>query len=135
LLERVLKGSDGLLANRVRAALKMPLGEVSGQTEGVLDGAKVTGERSLNSGYLTDALQFLQRAHEVDPDDGWVMLKLGWTYNILHDDALAFRWFRLARNSSDASISTEARKAYNNLHPAMALFRTTLWLYPFFSTR
>jgi tetratricopeptide (TPR) repeat protein len=135
LLERVLKGSDGALANRVRAALKMPLVEVSEQTEAVSSDAKVMAERSLNSGYLNDALQFLQRAHEADPDDGWVMLKLGWTYNILHNDAVAFRWFGLARNSTDAAISAEARKAYNNLHPAMALFRTTLWLYPFFSTR
>jgi tetratricopeptide (TPR) repeat protein len=135
LLERVLKGSDGALANRVRAALKMPLVEISGQTEAVSSDAKVMAERSLNSGYLNDALQFLERAHEVDPDDGWVMLKLGWTYNILHDDVLAFHWFSLARDSSDAAISAEARKAYNNLHPAMALFRSTLWLYPFFSTR
>jgi tetratricopeptide (TPR) repeat protein len=135
LLERVLKGSDGALANRVRAALKMPLVEISGQTEAVSSDAKTMAERSLNSGYLNDALVFLRQANEADPDDAWVMLKLGWTYNILHDDALAFRWFSLARNSSDASISAEARKAYNNLHPAMARFRSTLWLYPFFSTR
>src|SRR5260370_15470935 len=135
LLERVLKGSDGALANRVRAALEMPLVEIAGQSEVVSNDAKVMAERSLNSGYLADALQFLQRAHEVDPDDGWVMLKLGLTYNILHDEALDFRCFRLARNSSDASISAQARKAYNNLHPAMALFRSTPWLYPFFSTR
>jgi hypothetical protein len=135
LLEKALKGSDGALANRVRAALKMPLLEVPGQTEEVSNDAKVMAERSLNAGYLNDALQFLRKAHEADPADGWVMLKLGWTYNILHDDVLAFRWFKLARGSSDASISAEARKAYNNLHPAMALLRTTLWLYPFFSTR
>jgi Tfp pilus assembly protein PilF len=135
LLEKVLKGSDAALANRVRAALKMPLLEIAGQTERVSNDAKVMAERSLNSGFLADALQFLQQAHAADPDDGWVMLKLGWTYNILHNDALAYRWFDLARNSADVSISAEARKAYNNLHPAMALFRSTLWLYPFFSTR
>ena len=135
LLERVLKGSDVALANRVRAALKMPLVETSGQTEAVSNDAKVMAERSLNSGYLADALRFLQQAYATDPNDGWVMLKLGWTYNILHNDVLAFRWFSLARNSSDASIAAEARKAYYNLHPAMALFRSTLWVYPFFSTR
>ena len=54
--------------------------------------AKAMAERSLNSGYLKDALQYLQQAHTEDPEDGWVMLKLGWTYNILHLDDLAFHW-------------------------------------------
>jgi tetratricopeptide (TPR) repeat protein len=135
LLERVLKGSDVALANRVRAALKMPLVETSEQTEAVSNDSKVMAERSLKSGYLKDALQFLHQANTADPTDGWVMLKLGWTYNILHADQLAYHWFGLARSSTDAAISAEARKAYHNLHPAMETFRTTLWLYPFFSTR
>jgi hypothetical protein len=92
-------------------------------------------ERSLKSGYLKDALQFLQTAHASDPADGWVMLKLGWTYNILHADKLAMRWFGLARSSSDPAISAEAGKAYRNLRPSLARVRTTVWLYPFFSTR
>jgi hypothetical protein len=123
------------LANRVRAALKMPLVEIAGRAEVVSNDAKLMAERSLNSGYLKDALVFLQQAHAADPGDGWVMLKLGWTYNILHADDLAYRWFSLARKSPDAAISAEARKAYGNLHPAMGVFRSTLWLYPFFSTR
>ena len=135
LLERVLAGPDVALANRVRAALKMPLVEVSWRTEAVSNDAKVMAERSLKSGYLKDALVFLQQAHAADPSDGWVMLKLGWTYNILHADDLAYRWFGLARNSPDAAIAAEAKKAYRNLHPEMGVFRSTLWLYPFFSTR
>jgi Tfp pilus assembly protein PilF len=135
LLEKVLAGPDAALANRARAALKMPLADTSERSEVVSNDAKVMAERSLKSGYLKDALQYLQQAHAADPADGWVMLKLGWTYNLLHSDDLAFRWFGLARNSSDAAISAEARKAYRNLHPAMARLRTTVWVYPFFSTR
>src|SRR5207244_3684616 len=56
LLERVLAGSDVSLANRVRAALKMPLLDAVG-SEAVSDDAKVMAERSLKSGYLKDALQ------------------------------------------------------------------------------
>jgi Tfp pilus assembly protein PilF len=134
LLERVLAGSDVPLANRVRATLKMPLLD-DAHLETVSGEAKVMAERSLKSGYLKNALQFLQAAHAADPEDGWVMLKLGWTYNILHADGLALRWFRLARGSSDPAISTEAEKAYRNLLPALAPLRTTLWLNPFFSTR
>src|ERR1700730_7732655 len=107
LLERVLAGRDVALANRVPATLKMPLVEVSWQTEAVSSDAKVMAERSLKSGYLKDALVFLQQAHAADASDGWVMLKLGWTYNILHADDLAYRWFGLARNSPDAAISAE----------------------------
>jgi hypothetical protein len=139
LLERVLKGSDISLSNRVRAALKMPLlhpsDRASDQTGAVSNDAKVMAERSLKSGYLKDALQYLRQAHAADPNDGWVMLKLGWTYNILHADKLAFHWFSLARSSADEAIANEARTAYNNLRPEMASFRTTVWIFPFFSTR
>lgn len=134
LLEKVLHGSDVSLANRVRAALKMPLLDASPSAE-VSGDAKVMAERSLKSGYLRDALQYLQAAHASDPEDGWVMLKLGWTYNILHADTQAFRWFGLARSSGDPAISAEADRAYRNLRPTFAPFRTTAWVYPFFSTR
>jgi len=134
LLEKVLRGADVALANRVRAALKLPLVDPSPLAE-VSGDAKVMAERSLKSGYLRDALQYLQAAHTTNPRDGWVMLQLGWTYNILHADDLAFRWFRLAQSSADPAISAEAGKAYRNLRPTFARFRTTAWMFPFFSTR
>jgi len=133
LLERVLKGSDLSLANRVRAALKIPLSEAAGVA--VSTDPKVMAERSLKSGYLLDALQYLHAAHKADAGDGWVLLKLGSTYNILHLDRQAVRWFGLARNNPDATISAEADRAYGNLQPGVKRFRTTAWLYPFFSTR
>ncbi|MCL5744843.1 MAG: hypothetical protein M1541_13115, partial [Acidobacteria bacterium] len=58
-----------------------------------------------------------------------------WTYNILHDDLNALRWFQLARKSPDPQISSEAAKAYARLRPGLARFRTSAWLFPSFSTR
>jgi hypothetical protein len=63
------------------------------------------------------------------------MLKLGWVYNILRQDDQAVKWFNLARRSPDTAISSEAGKAYHNLEPALARFRTTAWAFPFYSSR
>ena len=98
-------------------------------------GAKELGIRSLDKGYLADALKYLQLAHESDPEDYEVMLKLGWTYNIAKDDRTALHWFDLARHSPDARVSTEASRAYDNLASGLRVFRTTLWASPIFSTR
>ena len=54
---------------------------------------------------MKDALKYLQIAHESDPGDFDVMLKLGWTLNVLHDDRQAMRWFDLARRSPDPQLS------------------------------
>ncbi len=97
--------------------------------------AKALGAKSLERGYLKDALKYLQIAHENDPLDFGVMLKLGWTYNQLKDDREAIRWFDLAQRSPDPAIASEAAKAYRNLHPALERFRTTVWAFPTFSTR
>ena len=97
--------------------------------------AKVLGEKSLDKGYLSDALKYLSLAHESDPVDFEVMLKLGWTFNQLHDDPTAFHWFDLARRSPDPAVSAEASRAYHNLKPALERFRTTAWAFPLFSTR
>ena len=138
LLDQVLKGGDEELADRVRAALKMPqtLRHRSDTShDQVLTEAKGLAEKSLRAGYLKDALKYLNIAHEADPVDFWTMLKLGWVYNILHEDSQAIEWFNLARKSPDPAISTEAAKAFNNLRPELARLRTTAWMYPFFSTR
>ena len=96
---------------------------------------KLLGEQSLDKGYLGDALRYLHAAHENDPMDFEVMLKLGWAYNILKDDREAVRWFSLARNSPDPKTAAEASKAYGNLNPALKLLRTTVWMFPTISTR
>ena len=143
LLQRVLAATAGNavdddLADRVRDALHMPPvlhgrpeephAQVSGQ-------AKALGEKSLEQGYLKDALKYLEVAHENDPLDFDVMLKLGWTYNVMKDDQNAVRWFDLARRSPDPKTAAEASAAYRNLHPEFERFRTTLWAAPMFSTR
>ena len=143
LLQRVLAATAGNavdddLADRVRDALHMPPvlhgrpeephAQVSGQ-------AKALGEKSLEQGYLKDALKYLEVAHENDPLDFNVMLKLGWTYNVMKDDQNAVRWFDLARRSPDPKTAAEASAAYRNLHPEFERFRTTFWAAPMFSTR
>jgi tetratricopeptide (TPR) repeat protein len=137
LFDRVLAGNDEDLANRVRAVLRMPQ-IIKKRIENVaapsID-AKVMAERSIKAGYMKDALQYLTVAHETDPGDFDVMLKLGQTYNILHEDGLAVRWFDLARKSPDLKIAAEAQRSWRNLRASNARFRFSAWVFPVFSTR
>ena len=137
LLDQVLKGNDEELADRVRVALRLPqtLRKRNPSEQQTSQEAKALAEKSLKAGYLKDALKYLTIAHENDPVDFSVMLKLGWVYNILHDDSEAVKWFNLASKSPDSSIATEAGQASRNLAPGLALFRTTAWAFPFFSSR
>ena len=137
LLDQVLKGSDDALADRVRSALKLPqLMRHRGTTaQRTSEEAKSMAEKSLKAGYLKDALKYLSIAQENDPVDFAVMLKLGWLYNIMHQDQQAIKWFKLAAKSPDPAEAKEANQAYRNLAPAFALFRTTFWAYPFYSSR
>lgn len=138
LLEKVLASNDDALADRVRLALHMPQVLHRRPEEpraAVSDEARELANKSLEKGYLKDAIKFLQVAHENDPLDFDVILKLGRTYNILQDDQDAVRWFDLARRSPDAATAAEASRAYRNLHPQFELFRTTVWISPVFSTR
>ncbi len=137
LLERVMKGADEDLANRVRAVLRLPqtLRKRTAETAPASIDAKVMAERSLKAGFIRDALKYLQLAQENDPADFAIMLKLGWTYNLLHNDRLAIRWFDLARKSPDERIAGEANTAYHNLRPALETLRTTVWMFPIYSSR
>jgi len=140
LLNRVLVHGDEATANRVRMALNMPTVLVERQTTDspaelrAID-PRVLGERSYQAGFLKDALKYFTQAEEGNPLDLSVALKLGWTNNLLHDDAAALRWFGLARQSSDPAVAAEARRAWSNLRPDQSRFRTTVWLYPLFSSR
>lgn len=136
LFDRVLAGKDDDLANRVRAVLRMPQvlrrrPDASAQT---ID-ARIMAERSIKAGYMNDALKYLEAAHEADPGDFEVMRQLAWTNNILRRDATAWRWFDLARRSPDPTIAADAERGYRNLHAATARFRTTVWIFPLFSSR
>jgi tetratricopeptide (TPR) repeat protein len=103
--------------------------------DALLTDPKTMGLKSFEKGYLKDALKYLQIAHENDPLDFAVMLKLGWTYNMLKDDDAAIQWFALARSSPDPATASEAATAYRNLHGALERFQTTVWAAPTFSTR
>ena len=136
LFERVLAGHDDELANRVRAVLRLPqVLKSRGESQAAGPDAKVMAERSIKAGYLKDALKYLQTAHEDDPGDFDVMLKLAWTYNLLRQDRESIRWFDLARRSSDRRIASEAGLAWKNLRASTATFRTSAWLYPVYSSR
>lgn len=136
LFQRVLAGDDDELANRVRAVLRLPqlLRKKADGRPASMD-AKVMADRSIKAGYMQDALRYLKVAQESDPGDFDVMLKLGWTYNILHQDATAYRWFELARFSPDPRIASEAKGAVRNLRPAVERFRVSAWFYPQYSSR
>ncbi|MFB3827616.1 MAG: hypothetical protein ACE15B_12660 [Bryobacteraceae bacterium] len=132
LLERVLRGGDQELANRVRAVLRLPQ-SAAGPVRA--EDAREMADRSIRAGYMRDALKYLQRAHEADPADFNVMLKLGWTYNVLRNDSLAARWFALARKSPDVRIASQAQRAYGNLRPAIARVSVSGWAFPVYSSR
>lgn len=135
LLDRVLNGGDEDLANRVRSAMHLPVKLVSRTAPAADLGARLMADRSLQSGYLKDALRYLRLAHEADPGDYAVIYKLGAVLNQLQDDAEAIQWFALARGSPDSEIAANADRAWRNLRPSLALLRTTTWLFPFYSSR
>jgi Flp pilus assembly protein TadD len=134
--DRVLAGRDDDLANRVRAVLRLPqvLRPRTAAAAQSID-AKIMAERSLKAGYIKDALKYLEAAHEDDTGDFDIMRKLAWTNNILHRDAIAWRWFDLARRSPDPTIAADAEKGFRNLRSAAQRLRTTAWLFPIFSSR
>ncbi len=140
LLNRVLAHGNPATANRVRMALHMPLivqeiREASISAERSSLDPRVLGERRYQAGFMKDALRYFLLAREANPQDASIALKLGWTYNLLHDDVTALRWFNVAQQSGDPAIAAEARRAYSNLKPEQRRFRTTVWLYPLYSSR
>ncbi|MBC7924888.1 MAG: tetratricopeptide repeat protein [Bryobacteraceae bacterium] len=139
LLDRSLAagGDDEELKDRVRTALKLPQElkkRPTARRDALLE-ARLLAQKSLDAGYLKDAARYLRIAHEHDPLDFNVLLKLGWTHNLLREDKEAMEWFRLARRSPDPVIAAEAGKAYSSLQPEFARFRTSVWAYPMYSSR
>jgi len=96
--------------------------------------AKKLGEKSLALGYARDAIRYLRQAHDDDPEDAQVMLKLGWAYNFAKDDQDAIQWFDRARHASNPKIAAEASKAFHNLN-GDALPQTSVWSPLMYSSR
>ncbi|MDE3198604.1 MAG: tetratricopeptide repeat protein [Acidobacteriota bacterium] len=135
LLRNVIAHADPATANRARMALHMPLVlEERNSSEAPLD-PRLLADRSYKAGFLKDALRYYTLAREANPFDPYLALRLGWTNNLLHDDRTALRWFGIARQSTDSSISGEADRAWHNLSPSFERFRFTAWMYPVYSSR
>lgn len=96
--------------------------------------AKEMGRKSLALGYSLDAVRYLRQAYEDDPTDAEVQMKLGYAYNLVHDDVTALQWFDKARRSGDERIAPEANKAWHNLN-GDTLPQTTVWTLSMYSTR
>jgi tetratricopeptide (TPR) repeat protein len=96
--------------------------------------ARAMGLKSLAAGYVRDAIRYLRQAHEQDPEDAQVMLKLGWAYNMARQDDDAIYWFDRARRSDDPAIAQEAGKAWHNLESA-GQPSLTIWALPMYSSR
>jgi tetratricopeptide (TPR) repeat protein len=138
LLEKVLEGPDEELADRVRTALGLPQTlrrRAEAPRSRISMEAKTLAEKSYAAGYLQDAYRYFQIAYENDPVNFQVMLRLGWTANILRNDEAASRWFYLASRSPDRAIAEEASRAYRNLRPSSAPVRFSAWAFPMFSSR
>lgn len=131
LLERAVASGDRELANRVRAVLRVPQAHQNNSSAE----AKLMAERSLKAGYLLDALRYLGLAHAADPADSGVILKLGWTTNMLKRDREAIHWFGLAKSSSDPLVAAEAAKAWRGLRKSTAPLHFTMWALPLHSSR
>ncbi|MCS7023602.1 MAG: tetratricopeptide repeat protein [Bryobacteraceae bacterium] len=96
---------------------------------------KLLGDKSYEAGYLRDALRYYELARNENPTDPETNLKLGYTYNMLGQDAQAVRYFKLARKTTNAQLRAEAERAWRNLRPSVSRFRTTAWFFPMFSSR
>ncbi len=134
LLKLVLAGNDHELSEKVRTALQLPPELQTAEHESEAN-PYIMADRSFKAGYLKDALRYFKIAQEADSANPDIMLKLGWTYNMLHDDRSALQWFDQARHSSDTAVAKQAKTAYNALRPSLAPFQTTVWLFPFYSSR
>lgn len=97
--------------------------------------ARELADRSYQAGFMNDALKYYRLALERTPQDEQLLLRLGWTLNILKRDEEALDYFRRAKDSANPLVAQEASKAYRSLRPSYAPVRTTVWLFPFYSTR
>ena len=128
LLERARNSSDEDVARRAREKLQ-EINAARARPDREL------GERSLQASYLKDAREQLLRAYELNSADDAVALKLGIVHNLLRQDREALRWFQRASTSPDAAIAGQARQSYDNLAGQFRRVTTSVWMFPFFSSR
>ena len=85
-------------------------------------------------GYTNDAIKYLTSAHQFDPDDMEVTLKLAWALNQANRNQEAITYFMLARKAKDPKIAAEATHAYHTLNGDVVP-QTTVWNMPMYSSR
>jgi Tfp pilus assembly protein PilF len=135
ILERVIAHAEPSIANRARAALHEPAVLETRKEPAASPDLRALADKSYQLGFLKDALRYYRQLHEEHPNDQSIALKLGFTYNMLHDDMDAYHWFDIARQGDDAGIAAQASIAYDNLRPNLERVRTTVWMYPLYSSR
>lgn len=128
LLNEARKSSDPRVARKAQQALE----EVRQRQA---NPHRALGEKSLKLSYLNDARREFERAHELNPGDTAVALKLGIVNNLLKRDREALDWFRIASASDDPAVAEQARQSHENLAPLFKPVTTTVWSLPFFSSR
>ena len=115
-----------------------PSAEVIPVTTGAPSGdavdAKEMGMKSFTLGYTNDAIKYLTQAHQLNPADMEVTLKLAWAFNQANRNQDAITYFMLARKAKDPKISAEATKAYHTLEGDV-MPQTTTWTLPMYSSR
>lgn len=138
LLERVLASGEKDLADRVRFMLKLPRTmeqpQETPRTKISLE-AKAFADKSFELCYWKDAWKYYLIAHQKDPLDFGVILRLGWTGNAMGRDKDALPWFNLARRSPNAEIAAEAERAWRGLSADARRFRISAWFFPVYSSR
>ncbi len=134
--EKLLKLAPGdALSVAQLAFLKVKRSAPAAPASVGLSAVRELADRSIEKGYLNDALRYLEQLHETNPEDDATTLRLGWTYNMLKLDRDAVRCFEIARRSQNGKVAAEADQAYRNLRPSLAAIRTTAWVLPFYSSR
>ncbi len=146
ILRNVLDHADSATANRVRMTLKLPLvleetrpdeKRVGDSNVVTSDDPRLLGERSYTAGFFKDAKRYFLEAREQDPMDASIALKPRLTNNLLNDDSTAIHWFDIARRSNDPATCRPKRHEPPIVPPflGVARFRSTLWVYPLYSSR
>ncbi len=123
-------------------ALNMPIVLVERQTKRkarLAFDARVLGERSYQAGFLKDALKYFTQAEEANPLDLSIGAQVslgGPTICCMTTGVQRFAGSAWRVRAATLGIAAEANRAWTSLHPdEKACLRTTVWLYPLFSSR
>lgn len=143
LLERVRREGPADLAQKAGAVLRQ-LGSAPpadtligpvGEPQDEVARHKQLGYASIQKNYLQAAAREFEEVYKLNPKDFQAIMQLGYLYNVMKRDDMAIRWFKLARESPDAKIAAEARRAVTNLSRPLRRVISTFWVQPFISSR